>query len=138
TRVMRHDEIEGAGMSGPLPYARPGDAGGNGGASARRSQASYRRSYASGSLPEGDASVKQAVAHGIAAGKRAVGGRLALLRLDLRRSLTRLMRGGLLLVIGVPLLVIAWFTFIVGGVLAMGQWWGDALALDVRLFIATA
>jgi hypothetical protein len=66
-----------------------------------------------------------------------VADRLALLRVEVQQSVSRLASGGALLAVGALVMVHAWFAVAVGAVLAMGMWWGATLSLPVRLLIVT-
>jgi hypothetical protein len=124
-------EYETSGATGPRPY---GEQAGNGRDRARGSGNTSRYGEASIDAP----ALGTALAHAYGAGKRTVADRLALIQLDVRRALSRLTSGGILLGLAAVLLVIAWFTVMVGGVLWMGMMWGTTLSLGVRLLIAAA
>ncbi len=127
-----HD-MSGAGISGPLPYARPRPASGNG----RTAGEAHRGEQRSRTHDE-EPALSAALVHAYAAGKSVVADRLALIRVELARTVGQLATGGALLLGSSVLLVLGWFGFAVGAVLWMGVMWGTTLALWLRLLIAAA
>lgn len=85
--------------------------------------------------PAGGPEVGSALARAYDAGKSTVSARLALMRLDVQRAVSRMATGGIALGLAALLLLTGWAALSVGTVLWMGMHWGHVLPLGVRLLI---